>query len=155
MKTKIVLFALFGFAFTQAQISLNATGSNGSSAAGSATVSVGQVFYTTSQDSNTSIAAGVQQAFVITILATNESGLNVDLSVYPNPTASVLYLKFADFKMNKSRYELFDGTGRLLLTSNIKENQTSIEMSRYPAGMYILKISDGSSAIKTFKILKK
>ncbi len=158
MKTTLLYcsFLLFGCSISvSAQESINAAGMNLSGSNGNLTSSIGQTFYETSASSSRSVSAGVQQAYEITeTLGSEITEINLSLKIYPNPTPDVIYLKvgFNDYK--KYRYELFDGSGKVLTSNVVNESQTSIIMSAYPAATYYLKILKDGKAVKIFKVLK-
>ena len=78
------------------------------------------------------------------------------LAVYPNPTSSTLNIKVntaSSFSKNDV-LTLFNILGEQLYTKNIENQNTHIELSTYPTGIYLLQTNiDGIS--KTFKIVKE
>lgn len=158
MKTILIScsFLMFGFSISlSAQESINAAGMNLSGSNGNVTSSIGQTFYEASASSSGSVSAGVQQSYEITeTLGSEITEINLSLKIYPNPTPDILYLKvgFNDYK--KYRYELFDGSGKVLAGKVVNESQTSIIMSSYPAAIYYLKIVKEGKVVKIFKVLK-
>lgn len=155
MKLFFLLF-LTPFNWFYAQSSFNSSSANTSGSGGSVTSSYGEVFYRSSSDPSYTISEGVQQAFQITTLGIDgHEYVNIELEVYPNPTNSILYLKFSDQKNYLSKYELFDASGKLLRSEKIRSIDTSIDMASYPSASYILRILQDGQTIKTFKIIKK
>ena len=89
MKNKIMSVALlfFGLGGLHAQESVNGSGGEATGTGGTASYSLGQVVYTTNTGTNGSVVQGVQQPYEIsTTLGINETSINLELSVYPNPT---------------------------------------------------------------------
>lgn len=156
MKSLIISIFVVGFSMqSYAQSSINTTGNNVSGSNGNVTYSIGEVFYDTAISSTGSVAAGVQQPYEITeTLGVDVTEINLSLKIYPNPTPDILNLKvgFNDYK--KYNYEIFDGSGKSLITKPIRESQTSIRMASYPAAIYYLKIMKDGKVIKIFKVLK-
>ena len=73
------------------------TGGEATGAGGTASYSIGQVFFTTVTGTNGSIMQGVQQPYEISItLGEGETTVNLEISVYPNPTTDRLTLKTND-----------------------------------------------------------
>ena len=72
---------------------------------------------------------------------------NTEIYVYPNPVKSDL--NFAGLKGTVSAY-VYDVTGRLFLQ---KEVNSSLDVSRLKAGIYIVKI-ENESGLNIFSILK-
>ena len=54
--------------------------------------------------------------------------------VYPNPTADVLYVDNAEAR----EVRLYTADGRLLQVVEAHEDRVAVDMSRYPAGTYLL-----------------
>ena len=166
MKKLIILFLslmLAGPAFTymqaqQLHASVNSSGGNASSAGGSVSYSVGQVFNTTAFGSNGSVSEGVQQPFEISVLSgVDITGIDLYYVVYPNPTSGKLTLKLdasntPDIKL--MRYQLFDVNGKMLRNDRLKELETSIEMSGLISSTYFLKVTKDNKEVKLFKIIK-
>ncbi|MDV7698232.1 T9SS type A sorting domain-containing protein [Chryseobacterium soli] len=158
MKTTFFTLSLFLVSFSiqvSGQESLNTSGTNMSGTAGSVTASLGQIFYATTSSSVGSIAAGVQQSYdITTTLGVDITEISLNLTIFPNPTADILNLKMGFKDYDKYRYDIFDGSGKLLTGQSILQPQTQIIMASYPASMYLLKISKEGKTIKIFKVLK-
>lgn len=63
----------------------------------------------------------------------------------PNPVKDVIYFYNRDFS-KKYLAQIFDRSGRLMLSSRIEQNQESLGVSSLPAGSYILKFSGTEDA---------
>ena len=157
LKLSAVLLLGLGITGLQAQESVNATGGNASGSGGSASYSVGQIVYTTNTGTNGSVAQGVQQPFEISVLTEIEQakGINLELSVYPNPTTDYLTLDVKDFELSNLSFQLYDMQGKLLQNEKITGNQTSIGMSNLLPANYFVKVIKDNKEVKTFKIIKK
>ena len=150
-----------GLISLRAQQTIPAAGGNATGIGGSASYSIGQVFYTTNTGTSGSVSQGVQQPYEISVVTGLEEGKGILLqcSVYPNPAASYLIVHFdSEVKAQSSAY-LFDMNGKLLTTRNIEGNDTRIDMSNLVIATYFLKIVQTKNAtsqreIKTFKIIK-
>ncbi|MEG0927318.1 T9SS type A sorting domain-containing protein [Chryseobacterium sp.] len=158
MKTTLFTLPLFLVSFSiqvSGQETLNTGGANISGATGNVTASLGQIFYETASSSVGNIAAGVQQPYEITAtLGVDITEISLNLNVFPNPTTDILNLKMGFKDYNKYRYDLFDGSGKLLTSKPIMQAQTQITIGSYPAAIYLLKISKDGRIIKIFKVLK-
>lgn len=158
MKTTLFVYPLFLIGISaslSAQESINTAGADISNNSGSMTASVGQTFYETSFSGQGSASAGVQQPYeIIETLGTEIAEISLSLNIYPNPTQDVLNLTL-DFKNYSSyRYDLFDGSGKLITGKTISQAKTSIQMAALPAAIYYLKVSLGGKVIKIFKVVK-
>ncbi|MBU2652229.1 MAG: T9SS type A sorting domain-containing protein [Bacteroidetes bacterium] len=66
-----------------------------------------------------------------------------DWILYPNPASSVVYLKSSIFSQRIIRVELFDLFGEVVLEEekgSRGEEETSIDVSAFPAGIYFVRI---------------
>ena len=123
---------------------------------GSFSFSIGQAFYITNFSADGSEAQGVQQAYEIssTVGITEYDAITLEFEAYPNPTTDYLTLDVKDFSLVELDYVLYDMTGKVLMRREITQSNTIIEMMDFPQATYFLKVSNGKSAMKTFKIIK-
>lgn len=85
-----------------------------------------------------------------TFIVNNESFITS-----PNPTNSSIVLTTANTSFTKSdRLQLYNITGTLLYTENIKGQETSVDLSSYPNGVYMLYTNINNN-IKATKVIKK
>jgi hypothetical protein len=110
----------------------------------------------TNEGTDGSVAHGVQQPYEISIVVGIEeaSGIDLILKAYPNPTKDLLKLKVENFNLDDLTYYLFSMNGNLLESKKIIDRETSIQMSKYLRGTYILKIISKTNEVKTFSIIK-
>jgi len=154
LKTTLVfLFTLLAVIELQAQESPTASGGEATGAGGTMSYSVGQVVYTTNTGANGSVSQGVQQPYdIFTTVGINETSINLEMNVYPNPTSDYLTLKV---EVSKGlSYQLFDMQGKLIENRKLKANNTIIQMEGLPKATYFLKVTEESQTVKTFKIIK-
>lgn len=151
---------MFGLGLTGllAQESVNATGGNASGSGGSASYSVGQVFFATNTATSGSVE-GVQHPFEISVATAIEEakGINLSVSAYPNPAKDYLTLRIdasTTLSIQSMSYQLYDMQGKLLQHEKITDNQTKIDMSNLVPATYFLKVIQGYKVVKTFKIIK-
>ena len=149
----------FSLSVVTAQEGINVTGANTSGSGGSASYSVGQVFYQTHTGTNGSVAEGVQQPYEISIVTAIEeaNGINLSVSAYPNPVADYLTLEVnvsTTLNAQSMSYQLYDMNGQLLQNEKITIKQTSIMMNHLVPATYFVKVLEGTKEIKTFKIIK-
>jgi hypothetical protein len=87
----------------------------------------------------------VEKSFV----ANDNPNIEAELSVYPNPASDYLKVQCSESSVGKD-LKVFGINGALLYTRKITETQTVIDVSKYPAGIYIVNI-DG----KAVKFVRK
>ena len=140
---------------------LSATAANAQTAvttaggeAGTLSYTVGQPFYEAATTDAGSLTPGVQQAYVITTVEVGvpETAASLTLEAYPNPTPDNLTLRC---EANAAlRYTLTDANGRTLLAGDTNSDLTTIGMSQFTPGIYLLRVDDGNVMVKTFRIVK-
>lgn len=140
-----------------AQQTIASAGGNATGSGGSASYTVGQVFYKTANGTNASVADGVQQAYEIQIIVGIEETKELELSLtaFPNPTPDILILKVVSNHLENLQYELVDGSGKLLLSNTLTEAETAIPMANLASAIYFLTVSKGNKVQQSFKIIKK
>jgi hypothetical protein len=157
--TKFITSFLLCFLFLQlqAQESINPSGGEASGTGGSATYSVGQVFYSTNNGTTGSVSQGVQQAFEISVHTAIEetSGITLLASAYPNPTTDYLILTVDGVFPNTYTAKLFDINGKIVGSKKVTQAETKIDMRELIQAVYFLKIIHDDKELKTFKIIKK
>jgi hypothetical protein len=132
------------------------SGGVATSATGSVSYTVGQVFYSYSAGENGSITEGVQQAFEIEVdtATDNTNDIFLSCSLYPNPVSEHLILNIDSGKRKDIVYRLYSINGKLLETKPLCEKETKIQFGDYPSSTYYLQLFEGSSFLKSFKIVK-
>lgn len=152
----IITFLLLGFGRLYAQENLITSGGTTTSANGTISYSIGQIAYTVAAGTSGSLVQGVQQPYEISVtLGINETTINLEMNVFPNPTTSFLNLKVDKQKIEGLSYQLIDLQGKVIKNKKISSNTTTIEMESLPAAIYFLKTTKNNQVIKTFKIIKK
>ncbi len=156
MKTKLFFLSFFISALCFSQQTIAATGGNATGSGGSFSFTVGQVDYLPFQGGNTKITPGVQQPFEIqAYLGIEITDVNLEMSVYPNPTTDVLNLSVEKHKFSAMEYALFDASGKLLRKEKLKAATSQIVMQDFSSSIYILQVSENGTPLKSFKIIKK
>lgn len=148
-----VAFLLLGLGGLHAQETVIPTGGEATGTGGTASYSVGQVVYTTNTGTNGSVAQGVQQPFEIsTTTGINETSINIELSVYPNPTTNYLTLKVE--KTEGLTFQLYDLQGKVITNKKVNSATTTVAMENLPTATYFLNVVKNNQIVKTFKIIK-
>ena len=140
----------------QAQETTTSSGGNATGTNGNVSYTIGQVVYTTNTGTTGSIAQGVQQPYEIqTVLGIDNFNINLQMTVFPNPTTNWLQLDIKNYGFEKLSYQIFDINGKLVLQSKISTEATTISMENLSTNIYLLKVLDNNKEVKTFKIIKK
>jgi hypothetical protein len=155
--TKPVALLLLGFGLTtvQAQQAPNASGGDASGSGGSVAYSVGQVVYTTQTGTTGSVVQGVQQPYEISIvLGIEDHQISLNMQAYPNPTSNFLTLNIGNYELSNLSFQLFDLTGKLIESKEIKNSIETIHMENLSSATYFLKVTRDNKEVKTFKLIK-
>ncbi len=150
----IAVIAVLSSSYGFAQEAALSSGGDASGSGGSISYSIGQVSYTTENGSNGSVAAGVQQAFEISVVGLDEANSNISLLAYPNPTSDYLTLKVETASFSKLNYSLIDLSGQLVSSVEISDNTNMIDLRNLPQSTYLLTISEDQKTIKSFQVIK-
>jgi len=137
------------------QITTVTTGGDAFGIGGTVSYSVGQVLCITTSGINGSVAQGVQQAYEIyTSGGIENTNININLSIYPNPTKDFLNLKIENYNNQNLSYQLYNLQGQLIQGDHIINASTSIQMSDLAKSTYSIIITKDQKIIKTFNIIK-
>ncbi|MEZ5046696.1 MAG: T9SS type A sorting domain-containing protein [Chitinophagaceae bacterium] len=84
--------------------------------------------------------------------------LTEDISIYPNPVDNVLTIEIVETEEHQTRILVMDAMGKMLkqvqTTTVVGSNNTSIDMSEYPHGLYIVQIFSNNVLKSTQKVTK-
>ncbi len=85
------------------------------------------------------------------ILSVENNFIQTHIRIYPNPTGGILTISYPNtIKIHK--VEIFDIYGRKLMDAS---NSQRINLSRYPKGIYIVRIEDEKGRQGSFKVMKR
>lgn len=154
----VLLILCSGLLISKAQKSLNSGGGEAKSSEGSVSYSIGQTVYTADTGFGESATKGVQQAYEISTVKETEALIELECSIYPNPTVDVLTFKLLDPGYEDLSLSLRDMTGRLISNKDIVSNETRFNMRNLSAGIYFLRVVlkelGKSREIRVFRIVK-
>jgi surface protein len=69
----------------------------------------------------------------------------ISIKLYPNPVINILNVK-VDSNLNNQPYTIIDGLGRVILSGNLEEVETTINVEQLSNGIYYLKVSDNNAS---------
>ena len=139
------------------QETIPATGGNATSIGGSVSYTVGQILYSTLTGTNGIVAQGVQQPYEISVVTAirNTEEINLECSVYPNPTSGLARLVFKSPDYENMKFRLYDINGVLLQDKKVESMETEISMENLLSSVYFLKVIKDNLEVKVFKIVKR
>ncbi len=139
------------------QESINTSGGSASGSMGSSDYSIGQVFYSTKNDSGGTVYEGVQCPYEVSIITSIRKAKTISLQVevFPNPATEYAKLKI-DFKdCSGFKYEIYTIRGALVCKAKISDNLTNIPLTSYQPGEYLIRVYNRKKLYKTFKLIKQ
>ena len=140
--------------FSIGQQSINGSGGDASGTGGSASFSVGELSYTTNTGTNGSSAQGVQHAYEVFSVGLDEPTINLNLSIYPNPTTDVLNIRL-DAGSEDLVYQLCDDQGKIISKSALKSGDNLVDVSQLSRATYFLAVLKSDKIAETYKIVKQ
>ena len=77
------------------------------------------------------------------------------LILYPNPSSTGQFTFFNQGKVPVKQARIFDSTGRLMEETHDLVSGSTVDLSAYPPGIYLVQFSDGNNAIGSVKIIRE
>lgn len=155
MKKIVLSFLVLSSMISVAQNSSNSSAGTATGITGSSIYSVGQVVYTSINNTNGSINQGIQIPFEINTLGVDSfPQIQLQIMVYPNPTPSNAVLKIDNYDFQNLSYQIIDFQGKQLAGDKIQNTETTILLEKYAKAVYFLTVFSNNTYIKTFKIIK-
>lgn len=98
----------------------------------------------------------VQGIIELADIASISGGLevNVDVSVYPNPTPQILYVN-REGEGTEASLTITSMAGVNVFGATLRDNHSSLDLSQLPAGVYLLTIEENSQLLYKSKIIKR
>ena len=84
-------------------------------------------------------------------LATDEVKTTVDATLYPNPVNNILNI---DAKEQITSISVYNLTGQQIFTKTMNTKTSTVDMSAYKAGVYIIEVNSNANT-RTYKVIKK
>lgn len=150
------LLSLFFFCFCAygfSQSNVLSSGKDSSSTSGKSTYSVGLIHYKEASGTGGTSSTGSQIALEVTQTLNLDNNNLVSLSIYPNPTSSVLNINVKT--ENSYQYTLTDLTGKQVLSGAVSNLESKVDLSGLNSAIYILNIKQNNNTIESYKIVKK
>ncbi len=76
--------------------------------------------------------------------------------IYPNPFSSSVKVVISKFSANEDlQLMVYNVVGELVLTSKVTKETSSVDMSKFPSGLYFYKIMDQTRSIQSGKLISQ
>ena len=140
MIKNIVFLVLISSALNaNSQESVNSSNTELSGSGGKASVSIGQVLYS-SYGSDVSVEPGVQHGYPMAETNSTDDIMGDGIAIYPNPVSSVLTVSHGNSNLECKRIDIYDLTGKLVKSVPFENGNISIDLSNLKTGTYIARI---------------
>ncbi|MCR4965925.1 MAG: T9SS type A sorting domain-containing protein [Bacteroidales bacterium] len=152
----LLLFSIFATSLFS-QSAVVTTGGTASGAGGTVTYTVGQIADQQATSGAQYIIEGVQQPYEIqTVGISDYPGITLEAVLYPNPTTQYVQLRITNFDMPVGGLtaQLYDNGGKLLQVFTVTDFETRMDLSSYATSTYQLRVMEGNTLLKTFKVVK-
>jgi hypothetical protein len=107
----------------------------------------------TFSSTNNFLTQGFQQPNYLATLV-EDFDKSADIKVYPNPADYYINIDMGSTTLDKYRFELFDVTGKLMMSGNITDKITKLDLGSYATDVYFIRLSLDNKLIKSFKVQK-
>ncbi|WP_185144772.1 T9SS type A sorting domain-containing protein, partial [Chryseobacterium sp. SC28] len=84
-------------------------------------------------------------------LSTTSDSFVKDFKAYPNPSTGIFVIQTD----GNATVEVFDPTGKQILSQKINGQTVTVDLSPYPAGIYLAKVTTDNKQSKTVKLIKQ
>lgn len=138
----------------QAQEVVSTAGNTFTNSNGSMSFTIGEGVTNTLTTGEQTITQGFQQPHLSVSMINQMRDLGFTITVFPNPVTDVLTLKIGKDDVLGMQYMFFDLAGKPFNRKNLVNPETTIPVEHFRAGVYIIKILEGSKELKSFKIIK-
>ena len=130
---------------------ISSSGDYFTSTAGKLSWTLGEPVIETWSSTTNTLTQGFHQN-ELTINEVDELNMDIQVCVYPNPTAGTIRIEIQSSRYLSAR--LYNGSGTLMHVTSLAGLSAEMDLGKYPPGAYVLQI-EGSEQIKTFTIIKK
>ena len=158
---KVIFIYLFLFCSLEYSIAqtinpqvISSAGNNFTNGSNHLEWTLGEPVTSTLNNGNSLLTQGFHQNNLV-ISAIDNVDVDIEVTIFPNPTIDILQMKFGNLPDENIIIELFTAEAKLLLTKTSNRNTLSqIDMSKYHNGMYLLKIGSKTVKWKSYRIVK-
>lgn len=153
MKEKILPIGLFLLtASVSAQEVISSQGDSYSNGTNSIDYTIGEPVIETVSNGSNDLTQGFHQTNLV-ITKVEDLNVNFAVNIFPNPTSDLINLTLE--KYEGLTLQLFDISGKLINQTLLTDVKTTISVTQYPKGSYLLALTNKENKnIKTYQIIK-
>jgi hypothetical protein len=153
MKPAILLHLILCCSMLQAQQVVATQGGTFSNSNGTMSFTIGEGVAQTLTGDAKALTQGFQQSGIsVSVLGEPDPGFSI--TVYPNPATEILNLKIVREDLGDLQYVVFDINGIIIIQKKVEAMETTIDLKQLSKGIYIIRIREGLTELKSFKIIK-
>lgn len=152
-KNYLILLGLTVPLITNAQQVVTTSGGNMTNNTVQANWTIGETITETASTNKSALTSGLNQPTLKIETSVENIKSKINVSVFPNPTAQFVNIKYEGVLPFKAKILLLNGT--VLSVSEIKEQNTQLDFSNKASGIYIIEITDKSGKSNTYRIVKQ
>ncbi len=139
---------------TVAQQNTVASGGDYNGSNGTVSFSIGQIDYLNITSANGNVNQGVQQPYQILDNSIDQSDLNVNITIGPNPSLNDLTVVTDFTNMKEVSGYISDQNGKIVKEKQILNSNPSFHLGDLSSGIYFLTLEQNNQILKSFKIIK-
>lgn len=95
--------------------------------------------------------SAISTCFEITVLGTRDFDMQNSFKLYPNPVKDFITIEMNS--VNSAKLNVFDATGNVIISKELKATSTKLSLSHLPVGVYLFRISNDTGTV-TKKVIK-
>ncbi len=115
---------------------------------------VGETVVGTHEQGTVVLTQGYQQGYYSITQKIEETAVDFDIEVYPNPVREKLFVKIPYSEKSYS-LEMYDITGQKVFEQKDVYNEVTIRMDKYATSTYFLKILENEKLVATYKLVRQ
>ena len=77
-----------------------------------------------------------------------------EINLYPNPTNGIINIDLGNNNLNNATIQIIDLLGKVIQTEHTTSKKTTINLSKYSKGIYLVKFSNQKGS-KVYKVIKE
>lgn len=109
---------------------------------------------------NISLPTTITQTTVketVALTSENSHSLNesFEMVAYPNPVSEMLTINIRGIETVNALIQVMDFNGRIVLTKEISDSNINLDLSKFAAGMYLVRYKDNEGRAATLKVIKE
>jgi hypothetical protein len=149
-KIFFILIILWGK--SNAQESINSTSGLAIGSGGTVAFTLGQICYKELNTPSGSISEGIQHAYEIYPLSSNNFVEAAKLKPFPNPTIGLLNIELNS--LNEYQFRIVDVNGIPIINGILSSGANWVDLEKFNPGIYIIEVLNQQSSKQIFKVVK-